>query len=71
MNLKQYRTEHSYTLEDMAERVGCHFTMISKVESGNRLVSPDLCDQIKQATFGAVGPEDLRPDWAKLFGRVK
>ena len=71
MNLKQYRQDHNLTLEQMAEKVGCHFTMISKLESGDRSASPDLCIEIEQATDGVVGPEDLRPDWARIFGGIK
>ncbi|KKL22855.1 hypothetical protein LCGC14_2431180, partial [marine sediment metagenome] len=48
-----------------------HFTMISKLESGDRSASPDLCIEIEQATDGVVGPEDLRPDWARIFGGIK
>ncbi len=70
MNLKQYRQDHNLTLEQMAERVGCHFTMISKLESGDRSASPVLCELIEQATDGTVSPEDLRPDWARIFGGI-
>jgi len=71
MNLKTYRKKQNLTLEQMAEKANCHFTMISKLESGDRFASPVLCELIEQATDGAVGPEDLRPDWGKLFGRVR
>ena len=70
MQIKQYRKQENLTLEQMAERVGCHFTMIGKLESGDRSASPVLCELIEQATDGAVGPEDLRPDWARIFGGV-
>ena len=71
MNLKTYRQKEKLTLEQLADRVGCHFTMISKMESWNRAASPLLCVKIERATGGEVGREELRPDLAELFGGVK
>ena len=71
MDIKTYRKQEDLTLEQMAEKVGCHFTMISKLESGDRSASPDLCKRIEDVTDGAVSPEDLRPDWARIFGGIK
>ena len=59
MKLDNYLSEYKITNNDLAKRVGVHFSTISYIRSGKRRPSPDLALKIEQETDGKVTIRDL------------
>lgn len=51
------RTERGYTQEDLAATIGCSTSTISRIESGERSVTPRMAERL--AAFLGIPPQEL------------
>lgn len=63
--LREFRTDRSLSLKDLAGTIGVTEAQISRIELGKRPITADMAIAIERATGGAVPRWRLRPDlWA-------
>lgn len=57
MKFSEYMAAHSLKDEEMAERIGCNRSYVTKLRAG-RIPSPDMIATIRDKTDGEVQPND-------------
>lgn len=61
MKLETYLSQSGRKLTEIAEKVGCGPSTLHDLKTGRRIPSLGLAIKIKEATGGAVCPEDFAP----------
>lgn len=57
--LRQFRTTHGLSIEEMAKRLDVSTATVSRIENGKQNIPLDLMGKIKAETEDRVTPNDL------------
>jgi DNA-binding transcriptional regulator YdaS (Cro superfamily) len=66
MDVAGYLKKHKLTQKELADRLGCHQTLISQLVLGTLTISAERAVEFEKKTRGEIHRADLRPDlWSR------
>jgi transcriptional regulator with XRE-family HTH domain len=68
MTLKEYMKANNLKLHDLAEKLGCSISLVSRLRSGSRRPGWAMSAKIKLATGGAVTRDDFYEEEEEING---